>query len=411
MPLISFITQPFQFVVHALDRLRYRWKFATLATVLVAAAVLLLQQMYADYREQVAATEREIAGLALSQQALDLLVNFQLQRGIAYSSMLGGQPFAERLPVQTEAVRKDIAGIEALIAEEPTLGPLRANWRELRADLDRATATTIEGATARQSFGAHTEVVRKLLSWMLDIGDVSGLAADASPALYHLNLTQIRTLPEFIESVANLRGYASGQFLARGADHHLTFELTSRLVAVNIAETALHARIDRISEILPGGLSMRSPKIRELHETVRYIRNTARYGATLPSSAIDAIDFFEVATLAIDQATHIHRTDLYPQSRALLDARLADQRRALEHHLVAVGGVFMVIATLFAAMYVSIRRSCCSSTRGACTASTLARPTCGSSTSSTPAIQRCCGCGTSVSAATGRWGIGSAVKI
>ncbi|MBP8883256.1 hypothetical protein [Acidovorax temperans] len=90
MPLISFITQPFQFVVHALDRLRYRWKFATLATVLVAAAVLLLQQMYADYREQVAATEREIAGLALSQQALDLLVNFQLQRGIAYSSMLGG---------------------------------------------------------------------------------------------------------------------------------------------------------------------------------------------------------------------------------------------------------------------------------------------------------------------------------
>ncbi|WP_312783799.1 hypothetical protein [Acidovorax temperans] len=92
--------------------------------------------------------------------------------------------------MQTEAVRKDIAGIEALIAEEPTLGPLRANWRELRADLDRATATTIEGATARQSFGAHTEVVRKLLSWMRDIGDVSGLAADASPALYHLNLTQ-----------------------------------------------------------------------------------------------------------------------------------------------------------------------------------------------------------------------------
>jgi len=90
LPLISFITQPFQFVVHALDRLHYRWKFATLATVLVAAAVLLLQQMYADYREQVAATEREIAGLALSQQALDLLVNFQLQRGIAYSSMLGG---------------------------------------------------------------------------------------------------------------------------------------------------------------------------------------------------------------------------------------------------------------------------------------------------------------------------------
>ena len=52
-------------------------------------------------------------------------------------------------------------------------------------------------------------------------------------------------------------------------------------------------------------------------------------------------------------------------------------------------------------------RARCSSTRGACTASTPARPTCGSSISWTLVTRRCYGCGTSGSAATGRWVIGS----
>lgn len=49
----------------------------------------------------------------------------------------------------------------------------------------------------------------------------------------------------------------------------------------------------------------------------------------------------------------------------------------------------------------------CSSTPGACIASTPERPTFGSSISWTPAIRRCYGCGTSASAATGRWDTGS----
>jgi len=56
-------------------------------------------------------------------------------------------------------------------------------------------------------------------------------------------------------------------------------------------------------------------------------------------------------------------------------------------------------------------RARCSSTPGVCTGNTPARPTCGSSTSWTPATRRCCGCGTSASAATGRWGTGSAARI
>jgi len=54
-------------------------------------------------------------------------------------------------------------------------------------------------------------------------------------------------------------------------------------------------------------------------------------------------------------------------------------------------------------------RARCSSTLGGYIASTPARPTCGSSISLTPATRHCCECGKNGSAATGRWGTGSAL--
>ena len=54
------------------------------------------ERISSDVRQQM-----DARGYRYAETNPDLLVNFQLQRGIAYSSMLGGQPFAERLPVQT----------------------------------------------------------------------------------------------------------------------------------------------------------------------------------------------------------------------------------------------------------------------------------------------------------------------
>lgn len=348
---------PLQFLVKLLDRFSYRWKFASVAVVLCAAGAVFLWQVIDDYRTQLSATEREIAALDLAGQAYELLVNVQLQRGISYAAQMGSPAFAARLADQSSAVRKCVEQIDQSVMHSATFAAMRPRWEQLRAELERASETMDGRSTAKGSFITHTSAIESLLSWMIDIGDFSGLMSNNQPALYHLNVAQILTLPRFVERIADLRGFASGNFLTGSGGGSMELELTTRVAALDIAEDALHRRIERIAAILPEALHMHSDAVRDLHNTVRYLKNTARFNAINTTTEADAIDFFDIATAAIDRSTQIYRTQLRPRSLALIETRQAEARSKLQSQIAGSVGVFVLIATLFAAMYLSIRGS------------------------------------------------------
>ncbi len=271
--------------------------------------------------------------------------------------MKGGNDFAARVPQHKAAVRRSIARVEAALARFDFFAALYPRCASVRADIERAIRTTEELSSAQSSFDIHTEAMKTLLGWIIDIGDESGITTASDPALYHLNLTQIRTLPALIESVANLRGYATGHFLAGRGDTRTPFELASRVSAVDIAEDYMHSRIERISSLMRDGLRMDVPLMRELHDTIRYLRNTVRFSVISPSSSVEAVDFFEVASQAIDAARRLQVDHLYPRSVGMIEADLADQRRTAVTNAMVSLGFILIISTLFAAIYTSIRRS------------------------------------------------------
>lgn len=361
---MPFILRPFRTIVRLLDRLSYRWKFATVAIVFVAAMLVFLQQINASYREQIVATEHKIAGLAVADDALNLLLEVQLERGIAYAALKHGGGFAPRLPQQAAAVRRGIDRLDESLARTHSLRGLRPRWDALRGELKGAMDSTDGRADARHSFDMHTAAIRKLLAFIVDIGDQSSLASEASPALFHLNLMQLRTLPEFVESIANLRGFAIGNALGGGVSVRTRFELASRMAALDVAETALNDRVERISATQPDILSNDRPEVRKLRTLVDSLRASLHSDPAVAPPVTDVNEFFTLASSVIAQAAEIHRSRLYPGSLAMLDARLDELRQRLRENVAAFVALFLVVATLFSAMYVSIRRAVAELSRG-----------------------------------------------
>lgn len=219
---------PFEFIVSLLDRLSFRWKFATVAVVFVVAAAGFLHQIYAHYRAQAVLAERAIGGLGLVRDSLALMIELQLERGVTFTARKGGDDFTARVPQQKAAVRSGIERVEAALERRDSLTALHPRWASVRADIERAIHSTEDQSSAQSSFDTHTAAVNELLAWIVDIGDEAGITATSNPALYHLNLAQIRSLPGLVESLANLRGYATGTFLAGRRDAGITFELAAQ---------------------------------------------------------------------------------------------------------------------------------------------------------------------------------------
>src|SRR5690606_28966594 len=82
-----------------------------------------------------------------------------------------------------------------------------------------------------------------------------------------------------------------------------------------------------------------------------------RSSTYLSPAPVEAVDLFDVATQAIDAARRLHVDHLYPRSVAMIEAGLADVRRAMIADVLVLMSFFVIISTLFAAIYTSIRRS------------------------------------------------------
>ncbi len=191
----------------------------------------------------------------------------------------------------------------------------------------------------------------------------SGLGADGDPALHHLAAAQLRSLPTFIESrpiCAAWRPAAwspAGWIRAPGSG-------SPRLEAVELAENALRERIERIGAARADVFGLRAPLLRELHDAVRYVRNTARFALHAEAGSVDPMDFFAMASLALQRASEVHRQHLYRAARELLEQRRQAAVRELWSGVAGSAAVCALVGLLFAAMYASIRRAVAELERG-----------------------------------------------
>ena len=194
--------------VWLMRRLRLPTKLGVLAAVLLVplavVCVLLVQRLGDDIRF----TENEVEGSRTIARLADVVAAVQTHRGQTNMLLSGSTSARAALDGTRSQLQQAVAQADALITALPHL-ELSAEWRDLKAGLDRLPST--ESTSAAQSFARHSALVGDLRRFIYTVGDRSSLLFDPEPATYFLMDMVVSRSMGWSESLGRIRGLGAGQ--------------------------------------------------------------------------------------------------------------------------------------------------------------------------------------------------------
>ncbi|WP_341645162.1 methyl-accepting chemotaxis protein [Thauera sp. SDU_THAU2] len=342
--------------IRLLDRMNYPFKFMLIMFVCFATALALLAQVYISLRQNMDVAEREIAGLTLFDAGFDVVLLTQQHRGLSAGVLGGSTEMVPQREAKAGELQAALSKLDAAIGADPLWRPLQPPWAPIRGELDRLarSATQLGGP---ESFRAHTEVIARLLHWLGDVGDASGLALDPDAASANLVTPLLTSLPELSERLGQLR--------ARGTNIVARHELTrsdehgvvALLAEIGRSEADLLERLGRAGKAnagLAGGLErMRS----EITTAVSGVRTAVMRDIVDQQFTLSAPAYFALVTEAINVAVRNFNEVLRPQTGKLLHERLDRLAGQLQLQIVLSVVAMLVAGYLFIGVYLAILRS------------------------------------------------------
>lgn len=177
--------------------------------------VLLLTGLYClDIQRRHQRREQRRNGLQAVQQGVSLMTVVQQHRGISAALLNGDQSFAPKQVSKQAEINAAFAALTVAIERDPALSGSRADLKSLGGDWE-ALRTKVRGLDSTLSYIEHTDLVRRILHFISDIGERAGLLESRDSRAVKLLETLLLRLPLLVESVGQVRAMGTG-FAAKG---------------------------------------------------------------------------------------------------------------------------------------------------------------------------------------------------
>lgn len=158
--------------------------------------------------------EQRRNGLQAVQQGISLMTVMQQHRGISAALLNGDQAFAPRQIAKQKEIDAALAALDLATQRDPALASSRADLKSL-SDAWQALRDKVRAMDPTQSYIDHTELVRRILHFIGDIGERAGLLETRDRRLAKLLETLLLRLPLLVETVGQVRAMGTG-FAAKG---------------------------------------------------------------------------------------------------------------------------------------------------------------------------------------------------
>jgi methyl-accepting chemotaxis protein len=337
-----------------MNRLTYLQKFLVIGIILMMPFALTTYLFIKDTNKEIDFSRKETLGIEYSNSVRKLLEHLQQHRGLSNTYLNGDESFKEPLLAMRLQVDDDIKEIDQT---DERLGnqlittdkwkPIRDKWQVLReGDFNLKPIANYE---------FHSSLISDLLSFMIYIGDTSGLRLDPGSDSYYLMNTMLIKLPAIIETASQARGLGSGISARKtiSADEKLQL-----IVLSGNLQSAIDAIKSRRSIVDSHYLKLL---------LTPYIQNELTTIATLldllnnelihsENITIQPKQYYDTATIAVDSGFKLYDVE-GPELVKLINIRIHDLtlKKMLVAGLALV--VFLLVFYLYRAFYESVIRT------------------------------------------------------
>jgi diguanylate cyclase (GGDEF)-like protein len=334
-----------------MNRLTYLQKFLLIGVILMLPFALTTYMLIKDMNMDIDSARKKKQGIEYNNGIRQLMEHLQSYRGLLTTYLNGDSTFKQPLLDEHSQIDEDITKLDQIDERLQSQLITTDKWKSIR-DKWLVLKDNAFNLSARESFELHTSLISDLISFIIYIGDTSGLRLEPGSDCYYLMNTMFNKLPVIIETAAQARGLGSGI----AAKKTLTVEEKQRLITLSgNMQSAMDAIKSRRSVVEGEYLQLLlRPYIQNIFVTTGRLLELLNNEIIHPDKiTIQPKRYYDIATIAIDTGYSLYDAE-GPELIRLID----EQIYTLSMKKLLVAGlalaVFLLVVYLYRAFYQSV---------------------------------------------------------
>ena len=344
-----------------MNRLRYTSKFFMLGTAVALVMLILLATVYLNLKRDIDTAEQELAGLQVLKPLNRMAQTMQQHRGLSSGVLNGNEAMKERRAAKEQEVEAAIAATEAVLTPAmralPAWGRIGQDWQAIRRDG--------LGWAPPENLKRHSEMIDRLLSFMVEVADTSQLTLDPVMDTYYFMDTVVSKMPAMLEPLGITRARGTGVLTRKELSPQLRIDISALIAQMSGTLRAQNENLAKVVRYAPALQGALSGPAQEFSTGAEKIFALVREDILGEKFATPPQEYFALTTQVIDLGYKMMFETLIPQFEQQLQARKAAAERSLAFNLGLSVLVMGLVGYLGIGTYYSVMQSVEVFSRGA----------------------------------------------
>jgi methyl-accepting chemotaxis protein len=336
-----------------MNRLRYASKFAALGLTIAVLLVVLLFALFRGLNQDITVAQHELAGVQMLKPMNRMVQSMQQHRGLSSGVLNGNEAMRDKRAAKEKEVEAGVAATDAAL--DASLRD-NAEWKKIQEDW---TAIRSHGLswTAPENIKRHTAMIERVLTFMIELADVTELTLDPAIDTYYLMDSVVVKMPAVLERLGITRARGTGVLTKRELTPQMRIDISATLAEMSSSLRAQSTNIQKVIRYAPELQNTLSPAGKSFSEEAVKIFTLIREDILSEHFETNPQDYFAKTTLLIDNGYKAMFDILVPQFELQLQKRIDEARMKLMFNMGLTVLVTLLTIYFSMGMYYSVLNS------------------------------------------------------